>query len=127
MREQGIRVDDVSLGSTPTVEYVAQVEGVTEIRPGTYVFYDRCRPISVPAPLMNALRPWCVRWSVDRPRIWPSSTAVAKPSLPMYLRRRASEPEGVWPRRGVPRYGARETHGGARDAGSRSKLRPRSR
>jgi len=41
MREQGIRVDDVSLGSTPTVEYVAQVEGVTEIRPGTYVFYDR--------------------------------------------------------------------------------------
>src|SRR5215218_8261430 len=41
MREQGIRVDDVSLGSTPTVEYVAEVEGVTEIRPGTYVFYDR--------------------------------------------------------------------------------------
>jgi len=41
MREQGIRVDDVSLGSTPTVEYVAQVEGVTEIRPGTYIFYDR--------------------------------------------------------------------------------------
>ncbi len=41
MREQGIKVDDVSLGSTPTVEYVAQVEGVTEIRPGTYVFYDR--------------------------------------------------------------------------------------
>jgi D-serine deaminase-like pyridoxal phosphate-dependent protein len=41
MREQDIRVDDVSLGSTPTVEYVAQVEGVTEIRPGTYVFYDR--------------------------------------------------------------------------------------
>jgi D-serine deaminase-like pyridoxal phosphate-dependent protein len=41
MREQGIRVDDVSLGSTPTVEYASQVEGVTEVRPGTYVFYDR--------------------------------------------------------------------------------------
>ena len=41
MREQDIRVDDVSLGSTPTVEYAAQVEGVTEVRPGTYVFYDR--------------------------------------------------------------------------------------
>jgi D-serine deaminase-like pyridoxal phosphate-dependent protein len=41
MREQGIRVDDISLGSTPTVEYVAQVVGVKEIRPGTYVFYDR--------------------------------------------------------------------------------------
>jgi D-serine deaminase-like pyridoxal phosphate-dependent protein len=41
MREQDIRVDDVSLGSTPTVEYAAQLEGVTEVRPGTYVFYDR--------------------------------------------------------------------------------------
>jgi D-serine deaminase-like pyridoxal phosphate-dependent protein len=41
MREQGITVDDVSLGSTPTVEYAARVEGVTEVRPGTYVFYDR--------------------------------------------------------------------------------------
>jgi D-serine deaminase-like pyridoxal phosphate-dependent protein len=41
MREQGIRVDDVSLGSTPTAEYSAKVEGVTEVRPGTYVFYDR--------------------------------------------------------------------------------------
>jgi D-serine deaminase-like pyridoxal phosphate-dependent protein len=41
MREQGITVNDVSLGSTPTVEYAARVEGVTEVRPGTYVFYDR--------------------------------------------------------------------------------------
>ena len=41
MRERGIGVDDISVGSTPTAEYVAKVEGVTEIRPGTYVFYDR--------------------------------------------------------------------------------------
>jgi D-serine deaminase-like pyridoxal phosphate-dependent protein len=41
MRERGIEVRDVSLGSTPTAEYAAGVEGVTEIRPGTYVFYDR--------------------------------------------------------------------------------------
>jgi D-serine deaminase-like pyridoxal phosphate-dependent protein len=41
MRERGMRVDDVSVGSTPTAEHVAKVEGVTEIRPGTYVFYDR--------------------------------------------------------------------------------------
>jgi D-serine deaminase-like pyridoxal phosphate-dependent protein len=41
MRERGIGVDDVSVGSTPTAEYVAKVEGVTEMRPGTYVFYDR--------------------------------------------------------------------------------------
>jgi D-serine deaminase-like pyridoxal phosphate-dependent protein len=41
MRESGIEVKDVSLGSTPTAEYAGEVEGVTEIRPGTYVFYDR--------------------------------------------------------------------------------------
>jgi len=41
MRESGIKLDDVSLGSTPTAKYAAEVEGVTEIRPGTYVFYDR--------------------------------------------------------------------------------------
>jgi D-serine deaminase-like pyridoxal phosphate-dependent protein len=41
MRQRGVGIRDVSLGSTPTAEYVAEVEGVTEIRPGTYVFYDR--------------------------------------------------------------------------------------
>lgn len=41
IREEGIELKDVSLGSTPTAQYAAQVEGVTEIRPGTYVFYDR--------------------------------------------------------------------------------------
>jgi D-serine deaminase-like pyridoxal phosphate-dependent protein len=41
LREREIRVDDVSVGSTPTAEHVAKVDGVTEIRPGTYVFYDR--------------------------------------------------------------------------------------
>jgi D-serine deaminase-like pyridoxal phosphate-dependent protein len=41
MRERGIEIEDVSLGSTPTAEYAGEVEGVTEIRPGTYVFYDR--------------------------------------------------------------------------------------
>ena len=41
MRERGVGVDDVSVGSTPTAQYAAQVEGITEVRPGTYVFYDR--------------------------------------------------------------------------------------
>jgi D-serine deaminase-like pyridoxal phosphate-dependent protein len=41
MRNAGVEVEDVSLGSTPTAAYAAEVEGVTEIRPGTYVFYDR--------------------------------------------------------------------------------------
>ena len=41
IREAGVPIVDVSLGSTPTAEYAARVDGVTEIRPGTYVFYDR--------------------------------------------------------------------------------------
>lgn len=41
IRESGIEIDEVSLGSTPTAAYAGAVEGVTEIRPGTYVFYDR--------------------------------------------------------------------------------------
>ncbi len=41
IREEGIEITDVSLGSTPTAEYVVEVDGITEIRPGTYVFYDR--------------------------------------------------------------------------------------
>jgi D-serine deaminase-like pyridoxal phosphate-dependent protein len=41
MRDSGVEVEDVSLGSTPTAAYAGEVEGVTEIRPGTYVFYDR--------------------------------------------------------------------------------------
>jgi D-serine deaminase-like pyridoxal phosphate-dependent protein len=41
IRAAGVPIEDVSLGSTPTAEHAAGVEGVTEIRPGTYVFYDR--------------------------------------------------------------------------------------
>lgn len=41
LREKGIDIKDVSAGSTPTAKYVSQVEGITEIRPGTYVFNDR--------------------------------------------------------------------------------------
>jgi D-serine deaminase-like pyridoxal phosphate-dependent protein len=41
IRERGIHIEDVSLGSTPTATFAGEVNGVTEIRPGTYVFYDR--------------------------------------------------------------------------------------
>ncbi len=40
LRGAGIRVDDVSVGSTPTGRAAARVRGITEIRPGTYVFND---------------------------------------------------------------------------------------
>jgi len=40
LRENGIAIQDVSVGSTPSGLYAAEVEGVTEIRPGTYIFND---------------------------------------------------------------------------------------
>jgi D-serine deaminase-like pyridoxal phosphate-dependent protein len=95
LRERGIRVDDVSVGSTPTAEYVAKVEGVTEIRPGTYVFYDRMQACSGPGHHRR-------REQDLRHRCSP--------------RRGATEPGGVRPRCRIPRRSAGEAHGGARDA-----------
>ncbi len=40
LRSRGIRVDEVSVGSTPACRLGTEVEGVTEWRPGTYVFND---------------------------------------------------------------------------------------
>jgi D-serine deaminase-like pyridoxal phosphate-dependent protein len=36
----GVEVREISVGSTPTARAAARVRGVTEIRPGTYVFND---------------------------------------------------------------------------------------
>ncbi|MBD2869360.1 alanine racemase [Paenibacillus arenilitoris] len=41
LRGMGIPIADVSVGSTPTGRHAAAVKGVTEIRPGTYVYQDR--------------------------------------------------------------------------------------
>ena len=41
LRAQGIACPVVSVGSTPTAMISGAVPGVTEIRPGNYVFYDR--------------------------------------------------------------------------------------
>ena len=41
LRKRGVECAVVSVGSTPTVRISGAVEGVTEIRPGCYVFNDR--------------------------------------------------------------------------------------
>jgi D-serine deaminase-like pyridoxal phosphate-dependent protein len=41
LRAAGIPIVTISVGSTPTSEGAAYVPGITEIRPGTYVFFDR--------------------------------------------------------------------------------------
>lgn len=40
LRKNGICVEEISIGSTPTAKFGGSVPGVTEIRPGNYVFYD---------------------------------------------------------------------------------------
>jgi D-serine deaminase-like pyridoxal phosphate-dependent protein len=40
LRAVGIEVREVSVGSTPTAGYAPEFEGVTEIRPGNYVYGD---------------------------------------------------------------------------------------
>lgn len=40
LRASGIPIEEVSVGSTPTGRSAGRVRGVTEIRPGTYVFND---------------------------------------------------------------------------------------
>jgi len=41
LRKAGITIDEISVGSTPTALFAAEIEGITEVRPGTYIFQDR--------------------------------------------------------------------------------------
>jgi D-serine deaminase-like pyridoxal phosphate-dependent protein len=40
LRGAGITVDEISIGSTPGVMAATALEGVTEVRPGNYIFFD---------------------------------------------------------------------------------------
>ncbi len=40
LRDAGIEVPEVSIGSTPTLSVAQDLGGVTEVRPGNYVFHD---------------------------------------------------------------------------------------
>lgn len=37
----GVPIEELSVGATPTARFSVQQEGLTEIRPGNYVYYDR--------------------------------------------------------------------------------------
>jgi D-serine deaminase-like pyridoxal phosphate-dependent protein len=37
----GPRVEEISVGATPTARFSLQQEGITELRPGNYVYFDR--------------------------------------------------------------------------------------
>jgi len=40
LRNNGIEVPTVSIGSTPTMTHVDHLDGIDEIRPGNYIFFD---------------------------------------------------------------------------------------
>jgi D-serine deaminase-like pyridoxal phosphate-dependent protein len=37
----GITIEEISVGATPTARFSTKIEGVTELRPGNYAYYDR--------------------------------------------------------------------------------------
>jgi D-serine deaminase-like pyridoxal phosphate-dependent protein len=41
----GIALDEVSVGATPTLRFSAREKGITELRPGNYVYYDRTQVV----------------------------------------------------------------------------------
>lgn len=41
VRERGVPVHELSVGSTPTARFVGQTPGLSEMRPGNYVYFDR--------------------------------------------------------------------------------------
>jgi len=40
LNNEGIHIKEISAGSTPTAEFAAKVDGISEVRPGTYIFND---------------------------------------------------------------------------------------
>jgi D-serine deaminase-like pyridoxal phosphate-dependent protein len=40
-RASGIELEEISVGATPTLRYSARQRGLTELRPGNYVYFDR--------------------------------------------------------------------------------------
>ncbi|HET9372247.1 MAG TPA: alanine racemase [Vicinamibacterales bacterium] len=41
LRDAGVDVPEISVGSTPTARQIRSQRGITEMRPGNYVFFDR--------------------------------------------------------------------------------------
>lgn len=41
VKARGIAVDEISVGATPTARFSLEQQGITEIRPGNYIYYDR--------------------------------------------------------------------------------------
>jgi D-serine deaminase-like pyridoxal phosphate-dependent protein len=41
VQDAGVPVEELSVGATPTARFSASIPGITELRPGNYIYYDR--------------------------------------------------------------------------------------
>jgi len=41
VRARGVEVDEISVGATPPIRFSVEQSGITEIRPGNYIYFDR--------------------------------------------------------------------------------------
>ena len=66
LRERGVEVTEISVGATPTARFVTRQRGVTEMRPGNYVFFDRTQ-VGLGAASVDDCALWIVSTVVSRP------------------------------------------------------------
>ena len=66
LRGAGVRVDEISVGATPTARFVVSQHGVTEMRPGNYVFFDRTQ-VGLGSASLDDCALWVVATVVSRP------------------------------------------------------------
>jgi D-serine deaminase-like pyridoxal phosphate-dependent protein len=50
--ERGIAVEEISVGATPTARFSLQEDGITELRPGNYIYFD-CTQVTLGAATWN--------------------------------------------------------------------------
>jgi len=66
LREAGTDIQEISVGATPTARFVVSQRGVTEMRPGNYVFFDRTQ-VGLGAASLDDCALWVVSTVVSRP------------------------------------------------------------
>ncbi len=66
LKDAGVGVDEISVGATPTARFITSQRGVTEMRPGNYVFFDRTQ-VGLGAASVDDCALWVVATVVSRP------------------------------------------------------------
>jgi D-serine deaminase-like pyridoxal phosphate-dependent protein len=67
-RQSGIAIDEISVGATPTARFSAREPGLTELRPGNYIYYDRTQ-VAVGSATLNDCALTVLARVVSRPAL----------------------------------------------------------